>query len=145
MGAINLIRASLRIWGHDLDPDEITRLLGKEPHAVQWRGHPMRLPSGAEGRILSFSSWALRSDESSSGDLDVQVAQILDRTTDDLTVWRRIASAHRMDLFCGFFLQSHNEGLSLSPGTLRDLGEREITLSLDIYGLEEIGVEDDDD
>jgi hypothetical protein len=137
------MRASLRIFGDELDPDEITRLLGKQPHRVQRRGYPMRLPSGAEGKIMSFSSWTLEADESFSGDLDVQVAQILDRTTDDLAVWRHIASAYKMDLFCGLFLRSYNEGLSLSPNTLRDLGEREIMLGLDIYGAGPIEEEDD--
>jgi hypothetical protein len=144
MGTVSRLTTTLRIFGEDLDPDEITRLLGKEPHTIQRRGQPMRLPSGAEGRILAFSSWSLRADESISGDLDVQVAQILDRTTDDLAVWRHIASAYRMDLFCGLFLQSFNEGLSLSPSTLRDLGEREILLGLDIYGAGPIEIEEED-
>jgi uncharacterized protein DUF4279 len=94
----------------------------------------MRLPSGAEGNIMTFSNWHLEADESFSGDLDVQVAQILDRTTEDLAVWRHLASAYRMDLFCGLFLKHYNEALVISPSTLRDLGEREIKLDLDIYG-----------
>ena len=143
MGTISRLRASLRIFGDELEPDEITRLLGKQPHGVQRRGYPMLMPSGAEGRIMPFSSWFLQADESFSGDLDVQVAQILDRTTDDLTVWRHIASAYKMDLYCGLFLRSYNEGLSLSPSTLRDLGEREIVLALDIYGAGPIEEEDD--
>jgi hypothetical protein len=143
MGTISRLRATLRITGDELDPDEITRLLGKAPDAVQRRGYPLRLPSGAEGRILTFSSWRLQADESCDGDLDVQVAQILDRTTDDLAVWRRIASAYRMDLFCGLFLEGYNEGLSISPSTLRDLGEREIALGLDIYGAGSLDEDDD--
>jgi hypothetical protein len=39
-----------------------------------------------------------------------------------------------MDLFCGLFLRTYNEGLTISPSTLRDLGEREIKIDLDIFG-----------
>jgi hypothetical protein len=100
----------------------------------------MRLPSGGQGKIMPFSSWSLQADESFSGDLDVQVAQILDRTTDDLAVWRHIASAYKMDLFCGLFLRTYNEGLTISPSTL---GEREIKIDLDIYGAGPIDEEDE--
>jgi uncharacterized protein with von Willebrand factor type A (vWA) domain len=134
MGTISRLMAALRIVGDELDPDEITRLLGKAPTTVQRRGHPMRKPSGQLGRIMPFSSWSLSADDSLSGDLDAQVDQILDRTAQDLAVWRGIASTWRMHLFCGLFLRDHNEGLSLSPTSLRALGDREILLDLDIYG-----------
>ena len=38
-----------------------------------------------------------------------------------------------MDVFCGLWLQDENEMLSIAPRTLKELGERNITLELDIY------------
>ena len=54
-------------------------------------------------------------------------------TTDDLAVWRRLADRFRVDVFCGFFMRDANEGISVSPLTLKRLGERGIELGLDIY------------
>jgi len=39
-----------------------------------------------------------------------------------------------VDIFCGLFMGSSNEGLSLSPRTLSALGQCGIELGLDIYG-----------
>lgn len=138
MGTVSRLTATLRIFGDDLDPDEITRLLCKAPSRMQRRGQPMGLRSGAPGRIAPSGSWSLKADDNSAGNIDLQVTQILDRTNPDLAVWRHIASTYRMDLFCGLFLESYNEGLTLGPSTLRDLGEREIKIDFDIYGAGEI-------
>ena len=43
----------------------------------------------------------------------------------------------------GCSCRSYNEGLSISPSTLRDLGEREIEIDLDIYGAGPIDEEDE--
>jgi hypothetical protein len=67
------------------------------------------------------------------GDLDGQIAGLLAGTTEDLAVWQRLTSAYDADIFCGLFLEEGNEGISLSPQTLRLLGERGIKLDFDIY------------
>jgi Domain of unknown function (DUF4279) len=131
---VSTTSASLRIFGSDLDPDEMTRLLGKEPHRVQRRGQPMKLPDGSEGRIIDFSSWTINAERTSPGDLDNQIAAILDGMTDDRSVWAAISGAYRMDIFCGLFMRDDPEEISISPKTLLSLGERGIKLSLDIYG-----------
>ena len=56
MSALNRTVASLRIFGDDLDPDEVTRLLGKRPDASERRGETVRAPSGRE-RVLRRGSW----------------------------------------------------------------------------------------
>ena len=134
MSPIHRVSAALRIFGDELDPDEITRLLGKAPSQVQRRGRPLQLPSGREGRIIDFSSWTIAAEETSPGDLDAQIEQILQGTTVDLAVWAHIASAFRMDLFCGFFMRDNPEEIGLSPRSLLALGQWRIKLSLDIYG-----------
>ena len=49
MTALSKTAASLRTFGPDLDPEEITNLLGKRPDAAERRGQIIRNPkSGAE-------------------------------------------------------------------------------------------------
>jgi hypothetical protein len=47
---------------------------------------------------------------------------------------RLLESKYRIDLFCGLFMEGTNEGLQISPETLHALGERGISLGLDMYG-----------
>jgi hypothetical protein len=54
--------------------------------------------------------------------------------TNDLMVWQALTSSYDVDMFCGAFMQSTNDGLSISPETMLALGSRGIKFDLDIYG-----------
>jgi hypothetical protein len=67
------------------------------------------------------------------GDLEAQVDEVLNAVTRDLEVWAAMANKHRIDLFCGLFMATTDEGLEVSPRTLGMLAERRIKLALCIY------------
>jgi hypothetical protein len=115
--------ASLRFFGDDLNPEEVTQLLGKEPDKAERRGEVR--PSGYTVRR---GRWSVSAGRRTPGDLDSQIAELLAGMTDDLAVWQRLTSVYQADIFCGLFLEQENEGISLSPTTLQLLGERGIEL-----------------
>jgi hypothetical protein len=121
--------ACLRFYGEQLDPDEITRLLGKKPSAVHYKGDVV----GSRKRILPHSSWRLEADVREPGDLPAQIEEIFSGATSDLSVWRQLARRYRTDLFCGVFLYATNEEFYVPPDALLMLGERGVQLSLDVY------------
>jgi hypothetical protein len=121
--------ACLRFFGAALDPEEITRLLGKKPSIVQRKGDIV----GSRKRVLQQNSWRLEAREREPGDLTAQIEEILESATNDILIWRRLTQAHRCDLFCGLFLAGPNEELYVAPTALLLLGERGIQLSLDVY------------
>jgi len=124
--------ATLRISGDDLDPAEITQLLGHTPTHAQRKGETLTSSSG-QTRIAGFGAWRLEATDRAPQNLNGQIAEVLDQLTPSLDVWRAIAAKYRIDLFCGLFMNVTNEGLELSPDSLRALGERGIELGLDIY------------
>lgn len=132
MAQVQRSRAILRISGDDLDPIEISRLLGCAPDAAQTRGEEVRGPSGST-RIAAFGMWRLFATEREPEDLDGQISELLSKLTADLDVWASIAEKYRIDLFCGLFMREGNEGLSITPQSLAALGLRRIELGLDIY------------
>ncbi|PSJ36277.1 DUF4279 domain-containing protein [Allosphingosinicella deserti] len=71
------------------------------------------------------------------GDLDRQITDLLDSLSFDLPAWRSFSQRFRGRVFCGLFLASGNEGLTLRSETLARLGDRGLLLDLDIYGLDE--------
>jgi hypothetical protein len=131
MARLRESRACLRIAGDDLDPSEVTRLLGAEPSSSQFMGQELPTPSGV--RIAKFGHWRLRAETAEPEDMNGQVAEILGRLTNDLQVWQSLAARFRIDLFCGWFMGGTNEGLGISPKALQSLGERGIELSVDLY------------
>lgn len=135
-GPVGKVSAGLRIWGDDLDPDEITRLLGCEPTRTRRKGEEVR--GKCSTRTAWTGSWHLKSDLPRSAELAAHISALLDRTTDDPTTWAALGSRYRVDVFCGLFLTAWNQGLELPPDLLRRLGERGITLGIDVYAdLEE--------
>lgn len=135
MTALSRTAASLRIFGQDLDPDEVTNLLGKKPDNAERRGQVIRNPKSGTERTARRGRWSIKVERRSPGDLDAQIAALLDGTTDDLSKWQKVTSAFDADIFCGLFLEEENEGLVLAPTTLKKLGDRGLRLSLDIYAL----------
>ncbi|MGZ5873550.1 MAG: DUF4279 domain-containing protein [Bradyrhizobium sp.] len=132
MSAISKTAASLRLFGDDLNPDDVTRLLGKRPDAAERRGEIVRAPSGRE-RVARQGLWRVQLERRAPGYLDGQIAELLVGTTEDLAVWQRLTSAYHVDVFCGLFLDKENEGICVSSQTLRLLGNSGIKLHLDIY------------
>ncbi|WP_414440146.1 DUF4279 domain-containing protein [Burkholderia sp. 22PA0106] len=126
--------ASLRISGDDLVPTEISNLLGCLPTLCQLKGEPIIGKKSEQIRIARFGMWRLLAKPCEPEDLDGQIADILSQLTDDLEVWNGLAERYSIDLFCGLFMGSDNEGLLISPASLLLLGERGVKLGLDIYG-----------
>lgn len=130
---LNRAVVSLRVSGDDLVPADVTRLLATNPSMAYARGDEIPSKHGAV-RIAKFGFWSCAGPETEPADIDAQVAQLLQRLTPNLDVWRQLADRFQIDLFCGWFMEHLNEGVQISPTTLMALAERQIVLSLDIYG-----------
>ena len=81
--------------------------------------------------------WTIEAAEREPADLDAQIQEILGQLPEDLAVWKYIAGEYRIDLFCGWFLDTWNEGVSISPESLSALGSRGILIDIDIYSHSE--------
>ena len=124
--------AALRISGDDLLPEEVSKLLGATPTLARTKGEEIVYASGRT-RIAKIGQWHIEATDAEPENLDAQVKEILSQLTGDLAVWSVLSKRFDIDLFCGWFMQSGNEGLTISPATLLALGERGIELSVDIY------------
>jgi hypothetical protein len=135
-GTVDRSKVSLRIFGDDLIPLEITNLLGHEPTESQTKGKAWVTPSGRE-RTAKTGSWSLKAPVEKPADLDFQIDWIFSQLTSDLTIWNQLTEKFTVDLFAGLFLEAQNRGLSISSKSMTLIGERGIDLGLDIYNDEE--------
>lgn len=131
MAPVTRSKVTLRISADNLDPDEISRLLNANPTTN--RIMDVRIPGPDGVQVVRRGSWHLEAPDSHPEDIDGQVAAILSQLTCDLTVWASIAARHKVDVFCGLFLATANEGFSLSPGTMSALASRGVEIGFDIY------------
>ncbi|HEX4505917.1 MAG TPA: DUF4279 domain-containing protein [Alphaproteobacteria bacterium] len=133
MAAISETRASLRFFGDDLNPRELTALLGGTPSRFASKGDVVRSETTGREYIVKTGSWIVRVGRREPGDLDAQVEQLLSPLSNDLSIWQGLGK-YRPNLFVGLFLEESNEGIEISAHTLSLLAERGILLGLDVYG-----------
>ncbi len=132
-GPVDSAQVTLRVFGKDVDPNEITRLFGCEPSSSARTGAVLNV--NGHTRIVREGYWRLESERAST-DIEEQIPLLLGRVTDDLGIWRSLTLRHRVDLFCGLFLDADNRGFDLSPSVLRQLADRELKVGFDIYAPE---------
>ena len=128
--------ATLRIMGDDIVPADISNLLNCPPTTSRKKGDAIIGKKTGIETIARTGMWSLHSVDQEPENLDGQIQEILAKLTPDLGTWKVIARKYRVDLFCGLFMGGENEGLSISPISLRALGQRGIKLALDVYGPE---------
>jgi hypothetical protein len=138
MGVIDHSVATLRLFGDDLVPDEITTLLGASPTVSYLKGQELVGSRTGIVRIAKTGSWRLSAARREPEDLEAQILEILGQLTPNLNIWESL-SRFQPDLFCGLFMGSSNDGLPLSAKVLLSLGQRGIALGLDIYDVGDQG------
>ncbi len=132
MGNVRRSEAGLRFFGDDLNPDEISKLLGSDP-TVSWRKGDVLIGHNITPRTAKTGSWRLSAKRREPEDLEAQILELLAALSQDMAIWRGLSLRYKTDLFCGIYMSSFNDGLPLTSETLLALGLRGIALDLDIY------------
>ena len=133
MGHLHHSIATLRFYGDDLDPAEISALLGAKPTESWKKGDKLVGKSLGHIRIAKTGMWRLSASRKEPEDLDCQIQEILGVLSQDLEVWIGLRSRYKPDIYCGIFMGSGNDGLPISADALLMMGSRGIDLNLDIY------------
>ena len=128
-GPVDLCKLTLRVYGNEMVPKDVSASLGCKPTESWARGDPM--PSGP--RFRKISGWLLGAPATKSGKIDAQIDWIFSRLTRDMRVWRRLGSRYRMDLNAVIYLESWNRGLIFSPSSMAKVSRRGLSLGFDIY------------
>jgi hypothetical protein len=134
-GPIPWFSISLSISAEDLDPDEITRLLGIQPTKAWRKGVPQSGRAGREGRVPTFGRWStgLRRDETTEWDVEEAISLVLDRILVKDEVWKQVVSNSKARIFVGLTLDTYNRGFGFAPSLLKRIAELGLMLDFDIY------------
>ncbi|MCA0909825.1 DUF4279 domain-containing protein [Qipengyuania gaetbuli] len=133
MGWLKESSVSLRFFGDDLVPEEVTALLGCDPTVSATKGSTFTTSAG-KSMTAQTGMWRLQQERNVPGDIEAQIVGLFAKLTDDLNVWQFLTSRFESDLFCGLWLDGFNSGQPLHARTISMISDRSLKVDLDIYG-----------
>lgn len=136
VGPVDNFRISLDIVGDDVDPDQVSSMLGAPPTTAHRKGDAIHGRDGKLRRHASSGQWSIEAIMDGADDFNVTLSKILETLTDDLDIWRQLSERFDTSFFCGVFLSDSNRGFTISAELMSALGERGLDVGLDIYGPE---------
>lgn len=123
-------RASLRISGDSLQPNEITTRLCLEPTRSGIKGERI---SSRHSAVRRMSFWLIESPLSSSLPMGEHLNWLLDKFEARRDLITSIGDEFKVDFFCGFSSENGQGGAIFDPVTLRRLADLGFPLVLDLY------------
>ena len=133
---IDELCATLCVYGEELEPDEIARILGVVPSDAIRRGDRDR-----RGRASPHGAYFLKREAESRERVIQVVDELLDLLPDSEEVWAALKSCYTLKLRLGASTYSNYSGFGLSPAQIGRLARMKVEVEIDIYVMRP---EDDD-
>jgi Domain of unknown function (DUF4279) len=96
---VDRFKVTLRIYGEELDPDQISALLGCAPTVAARKGLPVSVGDGT--RTAETGRWSLTVDSKDCderADVEDGVEMLLARLPSDRNLWTSLTRAYSVDL-----------------------------------------------
>ena len=127
-----------RICDDNLDPLEITEMLGIEPEKSHRKGDPTRFSKNKN--LIKFSTyssglWSISSTEAKNAILEVHIKSLLVLLEPLKAELSELSKrGYEIDLFCGIFTHDCDQpGFDIDSSVLKNLGELNISIGMCIY------------
>jgi hypothetical protein len=133
-GLVDESRLTLGVHGEDLDPDEISRLLGCAPTSSHRRGDARR-----SGPPRTKGGWVLSVEAKSPTGPDELVHLLLAHLPTEQAVWADLRRRFQIQLSFGIFTERWNRGFELTADAVRRIEVLGAGVGFDIYANLEDG------
>ena len=77
--------------------------------------------------------WLLFANDAEPEALGEQIEDLMSKLTDDLNVWRKLNEQYQVDLYCGFFMDTSNQGFSIPARSMSLVTARGVEIGFDVY------------
>jgi hypothetical protein len=137
-GKVDEFHVALSLHGENLNPEEITRLLGTIPDQAFRKGDQI-YPSRTDFHRTA-GHWSLSIRSGAPDKIADAIGELLDRGAKPEAL-RDLALRYQGWFFIGIFLDAENRGFDLPASLVQRIADYGLELTVDIYGQ----VEDEDD
>ena len=128
-GLVDESSATLCIYGHDLEPDDVSRLVGAEPTSAFRRGYKRTKSSPR----MKHGAWFLRVEGPAPMGPDDHLKTLLGLITSSRSDWQKIRRRYDVRIGIGIHFNGWNRGFDLKPETVAGVSRLGIEVGYDIY------------
>ncbi|HEX5139989.1 MAG TPA: DUF4279 domain-containing protein [Dehalococcoidia bacterium] len=130
-GLVDSSRVTICFYGDDLEPDELTRLLGMAPTHAHRPGDPVL--STRFRNTYKKGAWILDLDDVEGADPEDAIIQLLQWLPVDDPIWLELTAAFDVRIGLSLVLKDWTRGFSLGAATLERLGALGLRLDVEIW------------
>ncbi len=130
-GKVDKATVSIRFFGDDLIPDELTKLLNCEPSETYEKGYVVT--TTIRPRTIKTGMWFLTIEKNFYQTLEEQIFDLLGKLTDDLEIWENLTKRFEASIYCGAWLKAWNRDVWFSSELLKQMADRQLPIGLAIY------------
>jgi len=133
-GLVEKTKVSLALFGGDLDPPEITRMIGREPTHAHRRGEAR---PGPQYKVpYSSGAWLFSVEVERPEGPDEATERLLDLLPSDERLWKDLSARYDLSFSYGVFFRGWSRGFTLSHRLLQRLVTYRARLDFDLYADE---------
>jgi uncharacterized protein DUF4279 len=128
-GPVDESSATIAVYGEDLEPHDITALIGVEPSNSFRRG----FKRGPRSPAMPHGAWFLEVRGVAPDGPAVQLETLLAKLPDSAHVWQQLRERYTVQLRIALHMQSWNKGFSLTKQLTARLAALGVDLKFDLY------------
>jgi hypothetical protein len=127
-GPVDKFRVTLAIYHADLDPSEVTHIMGCEPTGSQRRGDRRSEKSA----VLPVGGWFLTKEATAPSTPNDAITSLLSIPHPNIP-WKELAQRFKIQIRIGIHTGGWNRGFELSPAVVAILAGTAAPISFDLY------------
>jgi hypothetical protein len=128
-GVVDESKATLCIYGEDLDPKAVTKLLGVKPASSFHRGY-QRNPSA---RPMPHGAWFLKVRGKAPRGPDIHLRKLLMKLPESLKTWEKLRRLYKVRISICLGFAGWNKGFSFPADLITRAAKIGVELDFDIY------------
>lgn len=123
-------RATLTLQGAELDPEELTRILGVLPTRSHRRGDPFG--AGRE-ETRAAGDWMLEVNVAAPDEAETVLSKLFAMLPEGNAFWADLNAGYRVSLDLMMVVKAWNRGFQLSAPMLQEVARRGLALTFEVY------------
>lgn len=132
-GVVDSSSASLCFYAEDLDPDEITKILGVNATRSIKRGDRRN----SVAKPYKKGAWIYRVEGNAPSGPNEHLINLLNSFSVKTEIWEQLRKKYECRISIGIHIYGWNRGFTLSPKALTQVNNTGIELDFDIYADDE--------